>query len=41
MSEVILAKISEQMLLGLAYVHDVLKTVHRDLKPANILVSRK
>eukprot|EP01080_Neovahlkampfia_damariscottae_P010289 gene10289-2706_t len=39
MSEETVAKISEQMLLGLQYVHDTLQTVHRDLKPANILVN--
>lgn len=39
MPEVILSKMTFQVLNGLAYLHNVLKQVHRDIKPANVLMN--
>eukprot|EP00736_Rhodelphis_marinus_P006097 Rmarinus@m.13918 len=38
--EPILAAVTEQVLLGLQYLHVTKRQVHRDVKPANILLSR-
>jgi len=38
--EGILSKISEQVLLGLQYLHKERHMVHRDVKPSNILMNR-
>ena len=37
--EIILAKMTHQMLQGLLYLHRVKHQIHRDIKPANILVN--
>ncbi|MCQ2817383.1 MAG: mitogen-activated protein kinase kinase [archaeon] len=37
--EIILSKMTMQILQGLAYLHKVLHQVHRDIKPANILIN--
>jgi serine/threonine protein kinase len=37
--ESVLAKISAQILTGLAYLHEEKAIVHRDLKPANLLLN--
>lgn len=37
--EVILAKITHQILLGTQYLHKVKHQIHRDIKPANILIN--
>jgi len=38
--EKFIAKIAEQVLKGLIYLHDTRRVVHRDIKPANILIKR-
>jgi len=40
-SEPILAKISQQVLSGLLYLHKCKKQVHRDIKPDNILINSR
>ena len=32
--------IIDQILSGLSYIHDGLKTIHRDIKPGNIFMNK-